>query len=75
MTFSLFSQPYFKDWQTENYESVMTSFFHVMEDDMFWMQTPYIEVFMHNEDDGIKDPNYREVGCIVQARWDWSEVS
>lgn len=42
---------------------------------MFWMQAPYLEVFMHNEGDTHYDPDYPEVSCLVQARWDWSEVS
>lgn len=71
-----------KDWiQTPDfigagYESYLETFYHIMEDDMFFMQTPYVFVYLENDslDDLTSGTTDIEKSLLVQAHWDWAEA-
>lgn len=75
MTVSGFSNNYLKDWDDIDYTSFLDSFFHIMEDNMFWMDTPYVMIYLNNEDDNFYEDGDPASSLLTQVRWDWAETN
>lgn len=76
LTFSRFSNDLdYTDWNENDPVAYMNTFYIMVEDPMYWLQTPYILTYLENDpEDNIPiEDNYR-MGLNMQVSWDWSEA-
>lgn len=83
-TFSSFHKTDFLDWGTEalapsscevdreaaDFESYFHTYYHLTDDTMFWMYSPYILTYLKNDSRNESDPS-----CFFQPVWEWSDSS
>lgn len=88
-TFSSLTNSALYDWETENFNSYLHTYYIVPEDAMSWMQSPYIYTFLSTEEQNVVINSADEVvidsdGTIVvnegasllmNAVWDWSNTN
>lgn len=82
-TFSALNNPLFIDWALEaaapsscesarspaDFESHLWTYYHLQDDTMFWMYSPYTITHLKNE---ARGPN--GVGCLFQPVWEWADT-
>jgi len=74
-TFGDFADPTFNDWVSAaptGYVSFLTTYFIIGDDTMYWMQSPYIYVFVEDEDTKVDPADPDTKALTLQAAWDWS---
>ncbi len=79
VTFSLFKDEGFKDWREEadtseqtpaNFNSYLYTYYHFVDDQILWMQAPYIYTYVNNTSRNGDSPS-----LFMNGIWDWSEDS
>ncbi len=83
VTFSLFKDTDFIDWASEaedpqcgeprdpaGFESYFTTYYHLVDDQMLWMQSPYVYTFLEEGSRNNSGPS-----LFMTGLWDWSEDS
>lgn len=79
IVFSRFTeQTFYEDWRIpgyngEDYTSYMDTFFHIVEDDMLWMDAPYVYTYLENDVSGILGDQTTK-SLKVQVGWDWAKA-
>lgn len=68
VSFSFFSNPHFYDWTDINYSSHLDTNYQIVNDTMFWLESPYLFIYLQ---DG-QDPDIKENSLLTQIAWDWS---
>ena len=81
VTFSLFKDTTFHDWVSSaadpecgsasdpaNYESCLQTYYHFVDDQMLWMQAPYVYTYLDNNSRNADNPS-----LLMTPKWDWSE--
>lgn len=78
-TFSLYKEETFKDWLEEserseqssaNFSSYILTYFHLVDDNILWMQSPYVYTFLDNTSRNASDPS-----LLMQPRWEWADTA
>ncbi len=87
-TFSGLTNTALKDWETEDFDSYLHTYYIVPEDAMFWTQSPYIYTFLEEEAQDVVINSAGEVvidsdgtivvnegaSLIMNTVWDWSNT-
>ena len=70
VSFSLFWDARMYDWGTVDYTSFIDTNYQSVNDNTFWLDTPYLFIYLK---DGT-DPDITENSLLTQIAWDWSKA-
>ncbi len=76
-TFADFTDDSFTDWAIDeslgvNYDSYLRTAFTAADNQMFFMQAPYIYTFLENETPNTDDESADTDSLLLRGAWDWS---
>ncbi len=76
-TFGDFTDDTFVDWSIDdgvgaNYDSYLHTFYQAVEDEMYFMQAPYVYVYLENQSPNTDEAPAETESLILRGAWDWS---